>query len=1098
MAVSPRVPERKVVTILFADFVSFTAFLRDHDPEMVHEWLKSFWAEVDAIIGAHGGKVAKHIGDAVMAVFGQEQAREDAPAQAVRAGLAIQTLLRGLQTAGSPLGLQMRIGVQQGAVVLEPLSDGEFRATGEAINMASRIQQLAPAGSVMITHEVFRSVYGLFDLEPVKPLAVKGVQEKIKAYLVGRVKPRALARQLRDIEGVSTEMVGRKEELRVLQAAFQRVLQQRRGEMVTVLGEAGMGKSRLLQEFQRWAELLPQRFWFFLGQATADMPSMPFSLIRDAFASRFEIRDNDPPAAARQKLEDEIVSLLSKSGATATWPGQEPKQIAHFLGHLLGLDFSASPYIRDLLRQPEQLRSRALHGLRRFFRALGNSSDPFNTSGVLLVAEDIHWSDQGSMDVLEDLAGDSEGIPFFILCFARPTLVERRPEWGQRVPAHTLVKLESLSLQESRTMVSTILRKASGVPTVLRDMITDLAEGNPYYIEEIIKMLIDQKVINPRPDSWDIEVNRLSASRVPQTLAGVLQARLNGLTAEERGVLQRAGVVGRVFWDRAVESLNPSDSPFEMLTKESIAQALESLQRKELVVRRQASAFTDAGEFVFKHELLRNVAYETLLSKPRRKLHAQVAAWLIQQSGVRSAECAPQVAVHFEQAERPVEAAEWYGRAGKQARAGHEPAMAIEYFEKALALLPSDCADHEGDRVEWLCCLMESLCDQARFKEAREVVPKILRRAAPLKDWVSLARGWNGLAFLHERTAANHASVAAARNAETLARKAGAAGNHERLRAMHFRGWALYRLADWQEVLKLSRRTQSLCAKWGDRHGLAACYKLQGVVYLQRGDSERADQCFEEGLRLCKEFGDRRNAAAMLSNLGESARLRGDFAAAVDLYEKALAITRQIGNRESEIVYISNLSGARLGLQQYAEAEAALRHIIPVATTRTSSMLSEAFSFLAEACLGQGKVGEALVAARRAVDLGLESGNELDTAIGWRALGEAAAAQQLQTGAQDSQPKKSDISPALCFSKSLMFCRKIDAEAEEARTLRAWGLYERRCGRENSARDKLVQSRKTFEGLGMSREVQATAAVPADTRNGLAPAPETEGSERRP
>jgi tetratricopeptide (TPR) repeat protein len=257
-----------------------------------------------------------------------------------------------------------------------------------------------------------------------------------------------------------------------------------------------------------------------------------------------------------------------------------------------------------------------------------------------------------------------------------------------------------------------------------------------------------------------------------------------------------------------------------------------------------------------------------------------------------------------------------------------------------------------------------------------------------------------------------------------------------------------------------------------------------GVVCLQRGDYERADHCFEQGLALCRELGDRRNSAAMLSNLGESARLRGDFPAAVGFYEKALVISRQIGSRESELIYLSNLSGARLGLQQFEQAEAGLRELIPLATTRTSSILSEAFSFLCEACLGQNKFREALEAARSALALARKSGNELDVGIAWRVLGRAAA--RLNSSGADTpigiESNGPDTEPAACFAESLALFRKIHAEAEQARTLRAWAAFDLREGRMEQGWKKAEAAKRLFQRLRMTSELQISAArSPYDT-----------------
>ena len=1086
-------PERKVITVLFADFAGFTTFVSSTDVEEVHEAMGSIWARLDAIIAEHGGSVEKHMGDALMAFFGESQGREDAPAQAVRAGLAIQARLQELRAQGQWPDLQLRIGIHTGLVVLEPRpAASEFRATGDALNLACRLEQNAPGHGVLISHDTFRIVYGRFDVEAMPPLTVKGIPEPLQTYLVSRAKPRAVARQLRDIEGVSTDMVGRKSELERLQAILHRVLLERESHAVTILGEAGIGKSRLLQEFQHWAELLPPpRFWFFYGQATAAMPSLPFASLRDVLAARFEILDSDPATLAREKLEEGIMALLARTADATTWPKQQPRQMAHFIGHLLGLDFSSSPYLRGLLEDPEQIRQRAFHCLAQFFCALSrgtaSGAEGPPVTGLLLVVEDIHWSDEASLDALAHLARECKEAPLMLVWLARPTLLERRPTWGEGLPAHTRLQLDSLSRHESRLLVDTILRKVTLVPPPLRDLIVDSAEGNPFFIEEIVKMLIDQKVIIPGPDSWRVEPERLSVIRVPTTLAGVLQARLDSLTPAERAVLQRASVVGRVFWDRALEnmgaagerSLDSAASAELLLSKAGILQALTGLRRKELILQHEASAFSGSTEFVFKHELLRNATYETLLRKLRRGYHAQAAAWLIEQSGERSAEFAGLVASHLESAGRPAEAAEWYGRAGLHARAGYEPAMAIQYLRQALGLSPRH--QNPSAQLEWMEALGESLSARARFAEATEICLAMRGLAEKLADLRGQARAWNQLAFLHERRADNRASVEAAEQAERLARKAGQSARHELIRALHYRGWALYRLAEWDEVLTLARQTERLCLELNERQAQANSFKLQGVVCLQRGEYAQADSFFEQGLALCHEFGDRRNSAAMWSNLGESARLKGDFAAAVGFYNKALAIARQIGSRESEIIYLSNLCGARLGLEQFSEAEADLRRLIPLASSHVSSVLSEAFSFLAEACLGQGRLAEGLQAAQRALTLASDSGNELDLGIAQRLLGQLLARSGGSSPLAADGPAALARDPSQYFSQSLDLFKKLNAEGEQARTLRAWGQFELAQGQKAPGSKKLAAALDIFQRLGMRAETARTEAVLSQT-----------------
>jgi predicted ATPase len=704
------------------------------------------------------------------------------------------------------------------------------------------------------------------------------------------------------------------------------------------------------------------------------------------------------------------------------------------------------------------------------------------------VVEDVQWADEGSLDLLQHIARTCQDVPLMIICSARPGLFERRPDWGKGIPGFSRLDLQPLCRGDSRRLVETILSKAPDIPQALRELIVGDADGNPFYIEEIIKMLIDQKVIIPGPEQWRIEPIGLAAARVPPTLTGVLQARLDSLTPGERAVLQRASVVGRVFWDSAVEWLGGADpsaaggAPTETkLGRPEVIAALAELRRKELVLRRESSAFANATEYIFKHELLRNVAYEGLLKKSRRDHHAHVAAWLIAQSGERVNEFTGLIAHHFEHAGQCDHAADWYGRAGQQARLGYAPATAIEFFHKALALLPPPLAAQPAWQamcLEWYLGLGEVLGAQARFVEAIETCTTLRTMAEATANVVAQARAWNLLAFLHERLARNRASIECAERAELLGREAGQIGRGERVRALLLKGWAFYRLCDAEAVLALGDETFKLCTEFEDRQGMATSLKLHGVAHLQLGHFQDADHFFQQGLTLYQDLGDRRNTAAMFSNLGESARLRGDDTTAVELYQKAIAIVREIGNRDGEAIYVTNLNGARLGLGQFAQVESELRQVLAVIKDPNSCSLSETYGFLGEACLGQGKLAEAYEAARRAVATAQESENVLYLGGAWRTLGRVNAA--LEKGRPESLSMSAGGAlpdPGACFAESLRVFERIGAEAEQARTIRARAEWDLTHARTEQARSELAEARALFLRLGASGEVAKTDSI---------------------
>ncbi|MGB7924020.1 MAG: tetratricopeptide repeat protein, partial [Pyrinomonadaceae bacterium] len=935
-------------------------------------------------------------------------------------------------------------------------------------------EQAAPVGQILISHDTYRHVRGVFDVREMELVTVKGKAEPVHTYVVERAKPRAFRLRTRGVEGVETRMIGRQAELDRLMDALQIVIEDREPRAVTVVGDAGIGKSRLLYEFSNEVELLPDRVRIFNGRATQGARGLPYSLVRDVFSFRFEIQDSDSVRTAREKLEQGMLAFLGSD--------EEARMRAHFIGHLIGLDFSASPHLSGILDDAKQIRDRAFHYAAQFFASVARDAP------VILYLDDIHWADDGSLDFVDYIARTCMDVPVLILCLARPILLERRPSWGEGESAHTRVQLQPLSKRESRHLVEEILRHAQSIPQVLRELVVSGAEGNPFYMEELIKMLIDQKVIVPGAEQWRVDASRLVEVRVPPTLTGVLQARLDGLSVWEKTVLQRASVVGREFWDRAVEQLGtrPAETRGDP-AEGDVRAALESLRRKELVYRREASGFAGTSEYIFKHAILRDVTYESVLKRERRRYHHEVAVWLIERSGERVDEYAGTIAEHYERAREMTEAARWYGRAGQQAREACAPEAAIGFYRKALEFMPtateaveqSEALARNAQRVEWYEGLGEVLWMQARFTEAVETYVMMRSLAEACGDHVAQARAWNGLASAQDRQGDYRAMLESARRAERLARETGEASlpaRKELARSLDRQGWALQRLGDAAAAMTLCEQALLISTELGReaRRERAHSLKSIGVAHTMLGHFEQAESYSEQALSLHRELGNRRGVGNMLNSLGETARLRGDYTAAVARYREALTITREIGDRANEMTYLSNLGGARIGLGDYVAAEADLRRVIQMAGTSRFYALSETYFFLAEALLGQGKTAEALEASRHALVLGQATGNPEYIGGAWRTLG-LVAAQFPEPIIIDHKP----LDAAACFAESLSVWTSTGMEAERARTLRASAHYEQQRGDHDRARAMMEEAREIFTRLGMRLELErmAQAAV---------------------
>jgi ABC-type oligopeptide transport system substrate-binding subunit/class 3 adenylate cyclase len=677
--------ERRIVTILFSDVKGSTAMAEDLDPEDVMEIMDGAFDVLIAPIYRYEGTLARLMGDAVLAFFGAPIAHEDDPERAIRAALEI---VEGARAYGQRLqweraieGFNVRVGINTGLVVVGEVGSDlrvEYTAMGDTINLAARMEQNAPPGSILITHDTYRHVRGVFDVLHQEPLQVKGRREPVRTYLVQRAKPRAFRKGVRGVEGIETRMVGRQAELTRLQEAFYTAIEDRELQMVTVVGDAGVGKSRLLHEFDIWAEVLPEDYFFFKGRALQEMQSQPYSLIRSLFAFRFQIEDTDPLPVVREKLE--------RGASAALGAGEESRMCAHFIGHLVGFELGPSPHVEGVLDDAKQIRDRGLAYLADYFGALA-SENP-----VLVLLEDLHWADDSSLDVLNHLALSLLDESLMIAGTARPALFGRRPHWGEGQSFHRRLQLEPLTKRNTRRLLHEILQKVDQVPEALSNLVVAGAEGNPFFVEELIKMLIEDDVIVKGEDRWRVEPSRLSEVRVPPTLRGVLQARLDRLPIQDRTVLQQASVVGRLFWDRAVVCIN--ESAAEGVEEGEVLETLSALRGREMVFQRETTAFAGAQEYVFKHAVLRDVTYRSLVRRLRRIYHELVAYWLIEQAGERVGEYMGLIADHLELAGRTVEAIEYLMQAGDRARALYAHREAIVAYQRALALLKEQ-EDHE-------------------------------------------------------------------------------------------------------------------------------------------------------------------------------------------------------------------------------------------------------------------------------------------------------------------------------------------------------------------------------------------------------------------
>ncbi len=936
--------QRKFATILMMDIAGHTQMIRDLDPEENMALIDAALMELAGPIEAHGGRVTRFTGDGFKAIFGHPVARENEPEMAVRAALAVLQSSKSLgDPSPDPTGapdFQVRLGLDTGLVFVGGQSEGEDTVKGAPVNMAARLEAAAPPGGVLISHNTFLQVRGIFTVEAQEPLAVKGFDQPVQTYLVRREKPGHRHLPTRGVEGVETRMVGRESEFQTLQNELDQAVSAGSSRMVTVIGEAGVGKSRLLHEFETRSREIQEDLRLFKGRAVPETQKTPYALLRSLLTNLFAIQDGDTTNSMQRKFESGYYQLA----------GEETEDLmpAHFIARLAGFDFKNSPFLQGVAEDNQQLRDRAQSYLVDFFRAASRSCP------ALILLEDIHWADEYSLASIHELMVSLSDRPLLIVANARPSLLERLPQWGQGARRSRL-KLSPLSRETSRELVAEILKKAPQVPLVLREMIVDGAEGNPFYIEELIKMLIEEGVVVKNEAGWEINTTGLVELDIPPTLTGVLQARLDSLPPLERMILQQASVVGRVFWDTILFQINSTTEGSR--DQSEIGSALEALQGREMIFRRTKAAFSSTEEYFFKHSILRDVTYESVLKRMRPIYHRLVAEWLVEECGERSEEFNGIIGEHFERAGDKRQAVQFLHKAGEAAANQFANEEALQYLTRALdtldwgddhlrfnvlsareqvhSLMGSRSA--QKDDLTVMARLAENLSDpemeaefalrKARLASQQSDYPAIIEHARQAIDLVAGGRQPDTVA--RGRTLWGRALLAQGDYAQARARfesahqigqehglplrEADALLNlgiiHEKLDNVNTAEEA------YQSALEIYRAV-------GDRRGEGRALNKIGNIRMLHGDTEDGLSYYENYLQICREIGDRWGEGMVIREMGDALLKQSDLQRAQEYYRQALDITQDIENRTIEGRALAGMGNVSLDQSQYEEAQA--------------------------------------------------------------------------------------------------------------------------------------------------------------------------------
>ena len=678
---------------MFADITGSTR-LADHlDPEDMRAILTGYFNLMTEQIRRHGGTVEKYIGDAVMAVFGSPITHEDDPDRAIRAALDMQRALadfnqRRLAQDSEATRLQMRIGINTGEVATPAnvlSSRRDFLITGDAVNVAARLQQAASPDNILVGERTYLSTRDVFDFQKIAPLRVKGKAETIRAWVVlgQHIDTTDITQHPRGIEGLQARFVGRSLELALMHATYARVQAERRPHLITLLGLPGIGKSRLVREFISSEQnaavcascegtvIYPKVLH---GRCPPYGEGITYWPLVEIVRSLLEVRDEENPEVLRDRLFEFVRETLANAKSS-----EDPLQVAIAISRSMGRGTTNKAFeqayseTRDrelqrnaLSKNTEQLGPQVelMRAWRVLLEALAQQQP------LIIIIDDLQWADEALLDLLEYLTDRISDVPVLFLCPVRPDFFERRRDWGGGRRNFTTIALEALSKEESSELVDALLNSEE-LPGVLRYTILNRAEGNPFFVEEIVRMLIDQGVLIFEDGRWHIGeqneeiLNELASPalppddtlidlhyvfplpRVPDTIQGVLAARVDLLNQVEKRVLQHASIIGRTFWLSALLEL-ASD-----ITATTVQETLDILIQRDFIVESEQTGRSPVEHdrvFSFKHVLIRDVVYNNIPRMRRSQEHAQLALWLEKQTAGQAELFAELLAYHYQQA----------------------------------------------------------------------------------------------------------------------------------------------------------------------------------------------------------------------------------------------------------------------------------------------------------------------------------------------------------------------------------------------------------------------------------------------------------------
>jgi class 3 adenylate cyclase/tetratricopeptide (TPR) repeat protein len=918
--------ERRLVTVLFADLVGFTSLSEAQDPDEVRESLSRYFDTCRTLIGRYGGTVEKFIGDAVMAVWGTPVAQEDDAERAVRAAL---DLVQAVAALGEEVGwpdLKARAGVLTGEAAVTLGATGEGMVAGDLVNTASRIQAAAPPGTVYVGERTRRTTDAAVVYEDAGPHELKGKAEPVPLWRALRVVAMVGGKQRS--AGLEAPFVGRDAELRTVKELFHQSAEGRKAHMVSVIGVAGIGKSRLSWEFWKYIDGLRELVRWHRGRCLAYGEGVTYWALAEMVRSRAGIVEGEDQTSARSKLRQTIEEFVPDL--------EERSWMEARLAHLLALEERTA-------RDPEDL----FGAWRRFFERIAD------VEPVALIFEDLQWADPALLDFIEYLLNWSRGYPIFVMSLARPDISDRFPSWAAARRGVSTMYLEPLRREDMEQLLDGLV---PGLPDPVRQAILDRAEGVPLYAMETVRMLLDRGLLI-QEESVYRPAGPIEELAVPESLHALIAARLDGLPPEERSLLQDASVIGKTFSVGAASAVSGRDEA-------SLESNLASLVRKEVLGVQADPRSPERGQYVFLQDLIRRVAYETLSKRDRKARHLAMAEYFERHWAGEEQEIAEVLASHYleahgaapdapDAADIKSRARDALIRAGTRSESLAARRAALSYFEQA-----NELTDEPALKADLLTRAANMSMDAGLLERGRGLYDKAIAITKELGDEVGEARIEIRRAFMATADGRLEESLERMTRAHEILSKyppgpelAEAAAEVSRLS---------FFMGRTDDALEYIERALPIAEELFLPELLSMALNTKSLIVRTQGRPQEGMALLRHALYLALEYDAAGAAMRAYNNLSSTLDNQSGYSEMEDLNERGLALARKVGHQGWEAKFLSGRVPLLVVLGRWeealqADAEAAL---VPDASSLAAMAMERNILCLVHAVRGDFDLAE--------------------------------------------------------------------------------------------------------------------------------------------